>query len=171
MTTDTSSKDLNICVLGIDPGLVHTGVVELYFNFSAILLSIRSQVFLPTEIPSIPNWRTQPPTGVVFIEAYQPRSHFATDTRMLELIQQLRQLLPDAKVIKNTAVKKLVPASLLYMLQLYDFSQASHHQDLRSAARIALLGMMKDPDLNMRLSKMFYEALTFDPNWTIQKLP
>ena len=57
------------------------------------------------------------------------------------------------------------------MLQLYNFSQASHHQDLRSAARIALLGMMKDPDLNMRLSKMFYEALTFDPNWTIQKLP
>ena len=90
---------------------------------------------------------------------------------MLELIQQLRQLLPDAKVIKNTAVKKLVPPPLLDMLQLYYFSQASHHQDLRSAARIALLGMMKDPDLNMRLSKMFYEALTFDPNWTIQKLP
>jgi hypothetical protein len=45
-------------------------------------------------------------------------------------------------------VKKIVSRQLLELVHAYKFGAVTHHQDLRSAARIALLGMMLDPTLN-----------------------
>jgi hypothetical protein len=41
-----------------------------------------------------------------------------------------------------------VTRELLELLEAWHFSTTTHHQDLRSAARIAVLGMLLDPALN-----------------------
>ena len=51
-------------------------------------------------------------------------------------------------LLRNTGVKKVVTQELMELCHCWKFPSKTHHQDLRSAARIALLGMMLDDTLN-----------------------
>jgi hypothetical protein len=88
------------------------------------------------------------PNTHIFIEAYRPRSHFNTDARMTEAVNATRAALPGSIVLLNTGVKKVVKQPLMELLGVWKFSTPTHHQDLRSAARIALLGALRDDKLN-----------------------
>jgi len=88
----------------------------------------------------------------VFVEAYKPRSNFAVDTYMQESIGELKKALPSATFLNNMGVKKIVTVPLMQLLEVYNFDTPTHHQDLRSAARILLFGMIKDPVLNKLLT-------------------
>ena len=55
------------------------------------------------------------------------------------------------KLLRNMGVKKVVSKELMDLLHCWSFPTRTHHQDLRSAARIALLGMMLEPALNQVL--------------------
>jgi hypothetical protein len=100
-----------------------------------------------------------PTTPKVFVEAYITRSRLGTDQRMLQLEADIRHALPDARFLPNMGVKKVITQDLLEMLEVLVWKTRTHHQDLRSAARIALLGLVKDPDLNWYLAEMVRECL------------
>ncbi len=138
---------------GIDPGIVHTGVVAIGFTAGyqiheahkvfaacpgidiAVYLSDLRQIFGVS------------PDSIV-IEGYRPRSHFNTDKEMQSKIAELKQCLPHSLTLDNMGIKKIITSDLMKLFQVWDFPEKTHHQDLRSAARIALLQAFKDPSMN-----------------------
>ena len=151
-------------VFGIDPGIVHTGLVELNWDFHNQELRVtacrsvdgiteQSVIELQKRIEQR-MWRK----SNIIVEEYRPKSHFSTDTKMVEGQAMLKLHLPSAKIINNSGVKSIVTKELLQLLDLYDWP-TTHHNDLRSAARIALLAMLRDERANNRLAEFVGAAL------------
>ena len=139
-----------IAVCGIDPGVIHTGCVEILFNPETSNISVSSEVVEGIDVEKIKTFTQD--ADRVFVEAYKPRSNFAVDTYMQESIGELKKALPSATFLNNMGIKKIVTVPLMQLLEVYNFDTPTHHQDLRSAARILLLGMIKDPVLNKHLT-------------------
>lgn len=154
-------------VVGVDPGIIHTGVVRFLFDSSSRTVALLHNVVFNADAKAAAQWISNllPPSPMptVYIEDYRPRSHFDTDRRMSELIQELRLYLPRAEFLSNTGIKKVVKPELMQLLDVWSFSTITHHQDLRSAARIALLGMMKEEDTNRLLADIVRAHLEGDP--------
>jgi hypothetical protein len=93
-----------------------------------------------------------------FIEAYRPRSNFRHDTEMAALCQEIRKQ-TGGKLLGNTGIKKVVRAGLLGRLQSFKFATNTNHSDLESAARIAVLGMLKNKELNQVLSDFIQDTV------------
>lgn len=147
-------------VVGVDPGLVHTGVVRMTFDSTS-----RTVVVDETAVPGLDPtataaWiHTQPvPSSQIFIEGYRTRSNFSTDQAMVAGVQELRQVL-KGQVVLNTGVKQVVRRPLMELLGVWQFATVTHHQDLRSAARIALLGMLKSEQLNRVVTQVVLDHL------------
>lgn len=136
---------------GIDPGLVHTGLVSFELDPSRRLWRIFAEAIPGPDIEAtkklLAGW-----SGKVFIEAYRPRSHFGTDPAMTKAVNDMKAALPKAKVLNNTGVKQVVRQPLMELLGVWRFGISTHHQDLRSAARIGLYGALKDDELNAVLA-------------------
>jgi hypothetical protein len=62
-------------------------------------------------------------------------------------------------VLLNTGVKKTIKRPLMELLGCWAFTTTTHHQDLRSAARIALYGMVKNDTLNQVLYSVVRDHL------------
>ena len=140
-------------IIGIDPGLVDTGVVIMNLEHEAQRAhwnwDVDFEVFDAARRVNLPAWIKTYQGAHVFVEAYRPRgNNYGEDPKMRELMSWLKQELPKAKVLDNTGVKQVVLPDLMKLLRVWDFPKTTHHQDLRSAARIGLLGAMKDPALN-----------------------
>lgn len=152
-------------VVGVDPGLVHSGVVGLRFNTIDRTLDLDTVLVQGLGVDQIADWSKV--TSQVFIEAYRPRQRLNNDVRMMQAEQALRAALPSAKFIPNMGIKKIVTQELMEMLGVWKFSTTSHHQDLRSAARIALLGMMKSTVMNQVLATVVRDNID-QQTWTIR---
>lgn len=146
-------------VEGVDPGLVHTGVVLFQFFSDSREVLVDSKVVDGPDAGAVRQFSGMYVPTAVFIEGYRPRSHFGTDERMVKAVAEMHREIPGSTVLNNTGVKKVVKPPLMRALKCWDFSQTTHHQDLRSAARIALLGMMRDEDLNWLLSDVVRDYL------------
>ena len=150
-------------VFGIDPGIVHTGLVELNWDFHNQELRVNARSVdgitkqSAIELRDLIVRRIWRKSNII-VEEYRPRSHFSTDTEMVEGQAMLKLHLPSAKIINNSGVKSIVTKELLQLLNLYDWP-TTHHNDLRSAARIALLAMLRDERANNRLAKFVEAAL------------
>lgn len=157
-------------IVGIDPGLVHTGCVRLLIDQKFKLIHHDHCVVDGIDVNAIGSWaHNVEPSPWIFMEKYVPRSNFGSDERMVKGEQQLRQSLPDSELLRNTGVKTIVTPQILWILGLTKFPQASHHQDLLSAARIAVLGMMKNQDLNRLLADIVMDHIDGHP-WTVHPL-
>lgn len=154
-------------VVGIDPGLVHTGVVTFIFWPHCRSWSMKSEVVNGLDLAAIEQIVADVEPDHIYIEAYRPRSNFKEDTRMVEAIGALKQM-PHATAINNTGVKKVVTDDLMKLLHCWKFSTVTHHQDLRSAARIGLYGMLKSLELNELLTRLVADELDKKPwNYTL----
>lgn len=154
-------------VFGIDPGLVHTGVVRLTFKPYLRTVDVTDHLVQGPDAQAVDDWLAQT-TGKhhVFVEKYTPRLSLDSDVRMVQAEQDLRRTIPNAVFLRNTGIKRVIPQSLMEVLGVWSFRTSTHHQDLRSAARIALLGMVKDPPLNQILADVVRDHL--DGNqWTV----
>jgi hypothetical protein len=143
-------------------------VVSLRFEPTAETLRIKHIV-----VPDPPAYRVQAwinaqswPFPKVYIEQYRTRQRLNTDTRMVQLEQDLRRTLSGATFLPNMGIKRVITKELMEMLTLWTWSTVTHHQDLRSAARIALLGMVKDDDTNQLLADVVRASLNGRP-WTV----
>lgn len=140
-------------VIGVDPGLVHTGIVMLDFDIEKSQLTVDHRMVkglnsVQARIDVATMTKHKPyPTIDIFIEWYRPRSNFSVDERMIQANSEFARDL-GGFLLRNTGVKKIVTQELMELAHVWSFPTKTHHQDLRSAARIALLGMMLDPALN-----------------------
>ena len=161
-------------VIGVDPGIVHTGIVMLDFNIDKRELTVNHSVVDGLNADAARGQVEAMTIGKVystldiFIEYYIPRSGFSTDERMVQANADFRQAL-DGKLLRNTGVKKVVTKELMELCHVWSFGTTTHHQDLRSAARIALLGMMQDPALNEVLYTYCTDT-TDGRNWNVRIL-
>lgn len=136
-------------IVGIDPGIVHTGMVLISMDPGQHIIEVSHEV-----IAGVDTTRAQQflggyrPTAPVFIEGYRQRSNYGTNDRMIQAVAAYRQAFPRSKVIQNTGVKQVVRRPLMELLGVWKFSTPTHHQDLRSAARIAIYGALKQDTYN-----------------------
>lgn len=150
--------------VGIDPGLVDTGVVILRMDPDNKRWGVEYEVFKGFVNPS--GHREVPTDGIiayvndyntnhlpVYIEAYRPRSHFQGDAEIGRAVNALKTI-RGASTINNTGMKKVVTRGLLELLNMWRFSTPTHHQDLRSAAQVLLFGMLKSDEGNALLVEL-----------------
>lgn len=155
-------------VVGIDPGLVDTGVVSMVFKPNLKTLIIEHTVLPGTDFSGLVDWIYQPGRSrpTVFVEKYRPRLKLDSDVRMVQAEQELRRALPDAQFLQNMGVKRVIPQTLMEVFGVWSWPTVTHHQDLRSAARIALLGMVKEPRLNAVIADVVRDLLEGKP-WRV----
>lgn len=164
-------------VVGVDPGIVDTGVVRMVFDPIDRLIMLEHKVFTgvngaPAPAAKVDGWiwgwldSSHAARPVTFVEGYRPRSHLATDAKMMAAVQEYRSL-AHSTVLPNMGVKKVVRRPLMELLGVWKFSTVTHHQDLRSAARIALLGMMKDGQMNHLLADVVRDHLNGE-TWEVK---
>jgi len=163
-------------IIGVDPGLVHTGVVRMLFDPDNRVITTEHEAVAGPDATAVAFWaagrgtRLQLhellPWRVVFIEGYRPRSNLNSDARMVEAVSQMRAA-TKGTVLLNTGVKKVVKRDLMELLGVWKFGTVTHHQDLRSAARIAILGMLKDEALNRLVYDVVDDHLK-GRTWTVR---
>lgn len=156
-------------IIGIDPGLVHTGAVRIIIGKGEIHVS--HTVVAGMDAATVAAWAKYHalPVDHIFVEKYDARQHYSTDERMIKGEAAFKRELKQAEFIKNMGSKKIISIQVLNLMGLWNFTTSTHHQDLRSAARIAVLGMLKTPSLNLILADMVRDTLDGSP-WTVVDL-
>lgn len=153
-------------VFGIDPGLVHTGIVRLSF-YDDHSLTVKTDIVNGLDAEAVKLAVGQERFDDVFIEKYEPRKNYGSDVRMLQGQKEIASQLDGSLLLRNMGVTRTITPELMKALELYSFKKTTHHQDLRSAARIALLGMVRDPRLNVILANVVRDYL--DGNqWVVE---
>lgn len=155
-------------VVGVDPGLVHTGCVSLAFIPNLREINVEHEAIAGPDAAAVNLFPANAWGALrhnisyvkpsIFIEGYRPRSSFNTDKRMVEAVASIRKT-TMGKVLDNTGVKKVVKQPLMELLGCWKFGTVTHHQDLRSAARIALLGMLRDEEMNRLIADVVRDHL------------
>jgi hypothetical protein len=160
-------------IVGIDPGLVHTGVVLLRFTPSAKTIEVDHSVIDGPDADATAVWLTThlvyDTMGRLFCEEYRPRSHLNSDKRMVQAEQQFKSRLPRLELINNTGMKKVVKRAFMERLGLWSWTTKTHHQDLRSAAMVLLYGMFKDEGLNRLLADFILDHINGN-DWKVSHL-
>lgn len=147
-------------IVGIDPGLVHTGCVAITFDQSSRTISTVYTVVNGLAVNEVLDWlRTLPPVGIVYIEDYKPRSHFDTDSKMMAGVHKLHLAIPKSILKDNAGVEKIVKPALLELVGAHNFLVRTNHQDLQSAARVLLLGMLGNPDQREILNRLLEDTM------------
>ena len=156
-------------VIGIDPGLVDTGIVFVTFNRKIKLITLQTTVITrgtgKQVAAAVDGFAYSSRDVFVFIEGYRSRSNFSGDARMIGLVKEIKDE-TGGKAMNNTGIKKVVKNALLDILHMRRFSTLTHHADLESAARILVLGMLKDDKLNGLLSDIVKDYLASKP-WDV----
>lgn len=67
-------------------------------------------------------------------------------------VNDIKRMGDNIYALDNSGVKNIVSRALLELLHSWSFTTKSNHQDVRSAARIAILGMLKNNHLNQLLA-------------------
>lgn len=155
---------------GCDPGIVNTGCVSMKFMpwkreifvWHDVVLGMSGRQVNDAFTSHLGNMRS------LWIEEYRPRSNLNSDKRMVEGVREIRQA-TGGTVLLNHGVLKIIKPELMQLLGVWKFSTVTHHQDLRSAARIALLGMVKDEHLNRLISRIVRDHLN-GQTWTVVQL-
>ena len=130
---------------GVDPGLVHTGVVDLLIDNQKRNIRVQAHVIDGPDVAAVAAKVDR--KALLYIEKYEDRgTSFDTHSEMRTFETLLRKELPHATVLSNTGVRKVVTDMMLSVL-VGDLP-TTNHKDLESAARIALYGGLKIPAIN-----------------------
>lgn len=144
----------DVITVGIDPGVVHTGCVSLRFDPKARTIDVRYRVVNGVDEDEIQDW-LDTHRGPIFIEDYNPGNYGREDKRMSEALGRLKAMFPPSddplvKYVDNAGINTLLPLPVLKVYGVHKFLTATHHNDLVSAAKIALLGLLQGKDLELR---------------------
>lgn len=157
-------------IVGVDPGLVHTGVVSMLFQPDHQIITVAHAAIDGPDEKATKLWidSLYGPSPNIWIEGYRQRMKLNTDKRMIQAEQRFQQELRvrGVQVLDNMGVKKIIKQKLMEIVGVWNFSTPTHHQDLRSAARIALLGAVRDKEMNAYLGKIVVDHLNGTP-WQV----
>lgn len=161
-------------VVGIDPGIVNTGIVVYFICPQERRVILKHTAIEGCKVEDIHaflalllDMSTARAWTYVFVEAYRPRSHFDTDARMGAAVNEIKKMGPEVYALDNSGVKNVVSRAMLELLNSWSFSTKSNHQDVRSAARIAILGMLKNETLNRLLAQIVFSEINDDHKWDV----
>ena len=152
-------------LVGIDPGVIHTGIIVSKIN--PHVKEVTNSTFLMEGCPVMDirdilrNFRST----ATFIEGYRPRSNLHHDRQMQKFVSDLNVHLQNSIALDNMDSKNVVKNDLLKLFKLYSFSTRSHHQDLRSAARIMLFGALKQDDTNALIADVVRDTIKTPGSW------
>lgn len=163
-------------MIGIDPGVKDTGVVELVLYPEAQQFGVRYHVYSGAVLGSKQEIRTDPEVlrhmkqsiavfngeTLIGVEGYRPRGKNSDlDRKMTVLVNDIHVAL-DATVVDNTGIRQVVSTDLLKCLHMSRFP-ATNHADLKSAARVAVMMGLKDPEINYALVELCLGYLDGEP--------
>ena len=153
---------------GVDPGLVHTGVVTIRLDNCSRSVSVNPTVFDGADVDTVADYLVHSEDlGPVFVEKYEDRgTSFTTHHEMRAFETQLKRLVPHVVMLSNTGVKKVVKNDMLARLHCLDFP-TTNHRDLQAAARIGIYGALKDPAANSLIYQYLLDSVRGEP-WQIQ---
>ena len=158
--------------IGIDPGLVHTAGVAVQASHSIASFTVHTKVvdgISDSALAEMAEWAREKDMDVVAIEGYRPRGHYQGDSNMMQAIKHLQTQIPESRQVPNMGVKKVITNDTLKLLRLWSFQPKTHHQDLRSAARIGLFHYAQVPGGSEWLYdviKSVYKTTIFDEHLT-----
>lgn len=159
----------NLIIVGIDPGIVHTGVVVMLIDPENREIHVEYEVFQGVKAPEIAQHVYGYEPTEVYIEDYNPRKNYNTDVTMIKAVGLLKDAMPKAKLIDNASVKSVVKPDVMRALGLWRYEVATHHDDLRSAARILIFGMLKNEEQRKLLSRIIQDHLD-ERYWNVEVL-
>ena len=154
-----------IHVGGVDPGLVHTGVVSILLNSKEKTIKVWAETVEGTNAAQVASlFKGRQPQ--IFIEKYEDRGTvFSTHGEMRVFEVELSKALPHATILSNTGSRQVVNDLMMAVLGCGTFP-TTNHRDLESAARIALYGALKDDASNAIIYQAFNSYLEGKP-WQI----
>lgn len=155
---------MDTIVIGIDPGVVHTGCVALNISSAASRIDVAHAVIGGVNVDDVLDWvdamcdtfKVSTDQRFVFIEDYNPGNFVRENKKMSEALGRLKGAMPaseEAPVVRyvdNAGVNTLIPPHVQKIFKVDSFTTPTHHNDLVSAGKIALLGMLKDKDYGLR---------------------
>jgi hypothetical protein len=148
---------IDISIVGIDPGIIHTGCVALKINTVRRTIDVYYAVINGVDVKAVDSWieKTVHPDAL-FIEDYNPGNYVREDKKMSEALGRLKayyEPTPDGddadlliRYVDNAGVNTLIPRPVLDLFGVGKFPVTTHHNDLVSAGKIALLGMLKESE-------------------------
>lgn len=146
-----------ITLVGIDPGIKNTGAVAMTLTKRGgfVDYDVTYEALPGSDLESIQEYCSHyayDDFGLehVYVEKYRDRgTTFRTHGAMRQLEVLIKRTIPKVELIDNTGIKNIVTTEMLKLLGMWDFSdKRTHHQDIRSAARIMLYGALEVEDLN-----------------------
>lgn len=150
-----------IICFGVDPGLVHTGVVRIELWPDDRVWSISAEAVDGVDVQKIKQLTAG---GVVYVEDYRARQSYSTDVEMIRAVGVLQSSIPNVALVNNMGSRKTLRRKLLELLGLLKFP-TTHHQDLQAAARILVWGMLKEEPHNQVLAQLVKDEIRGTP-WT-----
>lgn len=160
-----------ITLIGIDPGLIDTGVSCVTLDPDSKTWSMRALAITAVGDETddrIINTTQQVKNCVlalsdgdthIWVEKWRERGTvFGENPTMRAIERELRVAIPYAKFLENMGVKKLISNKLLNLFDLLKV-QSTNHRDIQAAARIMLLGAIKDEALNPVVYAFVTDAL------------
>lgn len=147
-----------VTLIGIDPGIVDTGVVALRLDSQERTWSVKFHfwhvvTYRDTNNRSVIRLNNHFQDGLrafveheealapvfVGVEGYRQRgNNMRQDQDMLYMVQAIHKLVPGSQIIDNTGIKNVVTRDMLKLFGVARFNVATNHADLVSAARVAL---------------------------------
>jgi len=168
-------------MVGVDPGLVHTGIVALHLDTEARTHEVDYRIIQGEPMPDKAAARSRvliDNTALVrtavdeflgmgemhgFIEKYVDRGTvFQTHGPMREFEHLLKDALPGFKIIDNMGSKQIAVPPLMKAFHLNTFP-TTNHRDLQAAARILMFGALKDDELNKVLTEYMIDFVDGNP--------
>jgi len=169
-----------LTLVGVDPGIVDTGVVSIRLDTLRETVQVTTQVwtgvtskdghslkvseyFLDDLAGFVQHEEAENKATFTFVEGFRPRGRdMIQDKKMTNLVQTIHMSLKGSKIVDNTGIKKTVTEPMLKLFGCQRFT-GTHHADLKSAARVALKGGIDIPPLNRILSDYVRDNLNGSP--------
>ena len=170
-------------LVGVDPGVVDTGVVAIRLDTHAREWRIKSKTWTGVSFRD-PKTRALTSLSVEFrkglekfvkheedlaptfagVEGYQQRgNNVRQDQDMLYMVREIAKLLPGSQVVPNTGIKNVVTRDMLKLFQVHRFPGSDNHADRVSAARVALKIGISIPVLNEILYTFVIDNVEGEP--------
>ncbi|URM86405.1 hypothetical protein SEA_GSHELBY23_8 [Microbacterium phage Gshelby23] len=144
---------------GVDPGLVHTGLVSIRADSQKRTCTVLTEIIDGPDVERVQSLSSVVLKGAqIFVEKYEDRGTvFSTHSDMRVFETKVMAALPHAKLLSNTGVKKVITDQMLDAI-VGDLP-TTNHKDLESAARIAIAGGLKDPQINSVMYHLLLDHL------------
>lgn len=163
-------------IIGIDPGIIHTGCVALQLDDNTRTIDVTYAVINGVNVEAVLHWvEAQPQPYSLFIEDYNPSNYAREDKKMSEALGRLKAAYPPAdnpivRYVDNAGINTLIPVPVQRIFGVAKFPVTTHHNDLVSAGKIALLGMLQDKEGTLRnlISNVVLHELKKHP-WTVMQ--